>query len=75
MLEQWLYQRLRNSPHFKHIVRQIHAAMNNLPPPPPLNSPHKQFYNSSLKPTSFQILNAWRIIWVQEMFKSFTFRK
>jgi len=76
MIEQWLYQRLKASPHFHQMVRHIYATMNNLPPPPPLNaSSNTQFYNSALKPTNSQRFKAYVIVWRQEMKNSFLFKK
>lgn len=67
-----MYRRLMSSKLFHHFVKHIHAKINNIPPPPPLMQGNEA---PRLTPTAMMKLNAYKIIWVDEMRKSFGIRR
>lgn len=71
-----------NSKRFHYYVRVIHAAVNNLPAPPPpgFKIPHRSptsFSDSHglYKPTIREKFRAYSYIWFDEMKNTFLFRK
>lgn len=72
-LEEWLYRFLMESPRFHHYVRRIHAKINRIPTRE--QEFHKTVDAGDYRPTGAHKANAFRIIWIDEMKRSFWFGK
>lgn len=71
-LEEWLYRYLMESPRFHHYVRRVHAKINRIPMHEEV---HKTMEARDYKPTRAHKFNAFRIIWFDELKRSFGFGK
>lgn len=74
-LAELLYERLMASPAFHHWVRRVHARINGIP----YNVPHpnRPFVEQSLDsftPTRYQKWNAFRVVWIDELKRTFSIR-
>ncbi|KAK6202558.1 uncharacterized protein RJT21DRAFT_118623 [Scheffersomyces amazonensis] len=76
-LQELLYQKLIDSPAFNNWVRKIHARINRIPynPHPDTIPKVTNIDMESYKPTRLHRFNAYRIIWVDEMKRSFGLRR
>lgn len=69
-LQEYFYYLLLDSPGFNRWVRRIHARVNRIPylaEREPSQTVDAQLYT----PTRFQRMNAFRIIWVDEIKRTF----
>ncbi|ODV97458.1 hypothetical protein PACTADRAFT_2025 [Pachysolen tannophilus NRRL Y-2460] len=79
-IEEFLYDKLMKSATFHKFVRTIHAKINGLPPPH-IQDRQKIRYNSSnqydylFRPTRLQKANAFRLLFLDELKKSFFLKK
>lgn len=73
-LEEILYRTLMNSPTFHHWVRRIHARINKIPLEEQPIEMGRTVYLEDYQPTTLHKINAARIIFWDELKKSFTFR-
>lgn len=75
-LEDLLYQSLLNSKHFNNFVRRIHAKINKIPyyEPNSIYNHENMKLVHNYKPTTIHKINAFRIIWWDEMKRSFLFK-
>lgn len=74
-VEEYLYRLLIDSPAFNGWVRRVHARINGLPPPH-LQKPHADYTVKNYEdfhPTRVQKFNAFRILWADELKRSFGF--
>ncbi|ABN67010.1 predicted protein [Scheffersomyces stipitis CBS 6054] len=73
-LEEFFYRKLMDSPAFHNWVRKIHARINRIDyTPHPDTKPKIKLNYLSYKPTTFHKVNAFRVIWADEMKRSFRF--
>ena len=77
-LEELLYRKLIESPAFNRWVRRIHAKINRIPienPNHPMHEHHmKEIPLHSFVPTRWHKFNAFRVVWWDEMKRSFGLR-
>lgn len=72
-LEEMLYRYLLDSPAFNNWVKRVHARINGLPPPHlqrPQSDVNVKDFNDFV-PTRVQKFNAFRIIWLDELKRTF----
>ena len=76
-IEEYLYRLLIDSPTFNHWVKRIHARINGLPPPHLQQKQQDINVNEyqDFRPTRTQKFNAFRILWVDEVRRTFGFRR
>lgn len=73
-LEELLYQRLIRSPAFNAWVKRIHGRINRIPLEEQTFDPQKTNDINAYTPTTWHKINAFRIIFVDELKKAFTFK-
>ncbi|WPK25183.1 hypothetical protein PUMCH_002487 [Australozyma saopauloensis] len=73
-LEELLYQKLIQSPVFNSWVRRIHARINRIPLEEQSFSAHRIVDINDYTPTTWHKINAFRIIFADELKKAFLFR-
>lgn len=77
-LEELLYRKLIELPRFREWVKRIHHRINRIPyedPPHIQEAKMRKLNAQTYKPTPWQKFNAFRIIWVDEMKRTFGFRR
>ncbi|EGW30264.1 uncharacterized protein SPAPADRAFT_143384 [Spathaspora passalidarum NRRL Y-27907] len=73
-IEEYLYRLLMDSPGFHRWVRKVHAKINRIKLEEfPEASKVKEFDVHTYKPTRWHKINAFRIIWLDEMKRNFKF--
>ncbi|OBA21445.1 hypothetical protein METBIDRAFT_42047 [Metschnikowia bicuspidata var. bicuspidata NRRL YB-4993] len=73
-LEELLYRKLMTSHAFHSWVRRVHARINRIPLEEQTLEADNSIHLLNYRPTTWHKVNAFRIIFWDELKKSFTFR-
>jgi len=74
-IEEWFYRYLMDSPGFHRWVKRVHARINRIPFEEPLVQNGVKVNVHNYKPTMVHKFHAFRVVWADEMKRTFGLRK